>query len=188
MTGIIRGLTLRHPWAWAVRDLFKNVENRGWAAPKTMIGQYLAIHGGAVPKRSNWDTQDFDFIMELLNSGRLSQHLTENQTRIMHARVKSLINERNAVAFEKTIIPGIVSIVKLERCVKLDTLDRNDQMHSNPWAFGEWCWELSEVLRFETPIPCKGAMGLRALPPEVLEQVRVEWRKSKKLQDTGTES
>jgi hypothetical protein len=46
--GRIRALTLRQPWATAVAELGKNVENRTWRLPPG----YLWIHAGA---RSGWD-------------------------------------------------------------------------------------------------------------------------------------
>ena len=42
----IRGITLKQPWAWAIRNAGKRVENRTWAPPESMLGNYLAIHAG----------------------------------------------------------------------------------------------------------------------------------------------
>ncbi|WP_102128491.1 hypothetical protein [Deinococcus planocerae] len=39
-------LTLQQPWAAAVRDLDKCVENRAWRPPAHVLGQYIAIHAG----------------------------------------------------------------------------------------------------------------------------------------------
>lgn len=39
-------LTLRQPWATAVRDFGKRVENRSWKPPAHVMGQYIAIHAG----------------------------------------------------------------------------------------------------------------------------------------------
>lgn len=39
-------LTLRQPWATAVRDLGKRVENRSWQPPEHVVGQIIAIHAG----------------------------------------------------------------------------------------------------------------------------------------------
>jgi hypothetical protein len=43
---IIRGLTLWQPHAWCVARAGKDVENREWALPPWMRGQYVAIHAG----------------------------------------------------------------------------------------------------------------------------------------------
>ena len=48
MAGLIRGLTLRHPWAWAFLQ-GKDVENRTWR-PERMggsVGMHIALHGGS---------------------------------------------------------------------------------------------------------------------------------------------
>jgi len=39
-------LTLQQPWATALRDLDKRVENRSWPPPPHVLGQYIAIHAG----------------------------------------------------------------------------------------------------------------------------------------------
>jgi hypothetical protein len=46
----IRGLTLQRPWPWAIFHAGKPIENRTWQPPRSMIGQYLAIHAG-----QTWD-------------------------------------------------------------------------------------------------------------------------------------
>jgi len=45
----MKGLTLRHPWAFAIAHWGKRIENRTWKPPKALIGQRIAIHGGKVP-------------------------------------------------------------------------------------------------------------------------------------------
>jgi len=39
-------LTIRQPWAWAILHLGKNIENRTWKPPESLIGQRIAIHAG----------------------------------------------------------------------------------------------------------------------------------------------
>jgi hypothetical protein len=46
----LQALTEQQPWAWAISRAGKNVENRTWAPPASLIGRRLAIHGG----RSWW--------------------------------------------------------------------------------------------------------------------------------------
>lgn len=42
----MKGLTLHQPWAWAVTDLGKDVENRMWPPPAHAIRREIAIHAG----------------------------------------------------------------------------------------------------------------------------------------------
>ena len=39
-------LTLKQPWATAIRELDKRVENRTWAPPNKAVGTMIAIHAG----------------------------------------------------------------------------------------------------------------------------------------------
>lgn len=51
----IRGLTLAQPWPWAFP--YKDVENRSWAPPKSMLGEWIALHGGRLPGRKITEQQ-----------------------------------------------------------------------------------------------------------------------------------
>lgn len=42
----LMALTLRQPWATAVCDFGKRMENRTWRPPKAVLGQVIAIHAG----------------------------------------------------------------------------------------------------------------------------------------------
>jgi hypothetical protein len=46
----IRGLTLIRPWAWAVAHAGKDIENRTWEPPSSLVGGFVAIHAG-----KKWD-------------------------------------------------------------------------------------------------------------------------------------
>jgi hypothetical protein len=65
MKSEIRGLSLWRPWPWAFlngpEDRRKRIENRGWAPPKWMTGQYLALHAA-----QHWDKEAVEFIEEQL--------------------------------------------------------------------------------------------------------------------------
>jgi hypothetical protein len=45
----VKALTLHAPWAHAVAWLGKDIENRGWRPPASVIGTRIAIHAGASP-------------------------------------------------------------------------------------------------------------------------------------------
>jgi hypothetical protein len=37
----------------------------------------------------------------------------------------------------------------------------------SPWAFGPWCFLLTDALAYETPIPGRGRLGFYPVPPAV---------------------
>lgn len=48
----MRALTLHACWAWAVAHAGKDIENRVWKPPSSILGQRIAIHAGANPGAS----------------------------------------------------------------------------------------------------------------------------------------
>ncbi len=42
----------------------------------------------------------------------------------------------------------------------------------SPYAFGPWCWVVSEVIKFPNAIPCKGRQGLWNVPDEIERELR----------------
>lgn len=54
-----------------------------------------------------------------------------------------------------------------------DMISHGPMDASDPWAFGPWCWCISEVIALDEPVPCKGALGLWAVPDAVLEVARL---------------
>lgn len=46
----MQALTLHQPWAWAIAHSDKRIENRSWSPPPDLIGEYLAIHAGVIPR------------------------------------------------------------------------------------------------------------------------------------------
>ena len=48
----VRALTVRQPWAWAIAEGYKDIENRSWS-PRLEPGEDLAIHAGCAAP--DWD-------------------------------------------------------------------------------------------------------------------------------------
>ena len=46
MDQLVKTLTLKQPWAAAIAFCGKDVENRSWAPPRSMVGERIAIHAG----------------------------------------------------------------------------------------------------------------------------------------------
>lgn len=50
----MRALTLKQPWLYAIEHLGKRVENRSWAIPFNLRGQWIALHAGKANQRAEW--------------------------------------------------------------------------------------------------------------------------------------
>lgn len=160
----IRGLTLRHPWAFCVARLGKRVENRTWH-PNCQgghVGMYLAIHGGGMPRGGALEecADDAQWVCDLINAGLLKGTLSEAE------RVWLLAHSPFTVG--DFITPGIVAVARLAAVVQ-DSL--------SPWAVqGQYHWQLADVCALPEPVPHRGAQGLWSLEPAALERVRGQVR------------
>ncbi len=66
---------------------------------------------------------------------------------------------------------AIVGMAKVVGCVRVEDYEdslRPDHVDAAlPWACGPWCWQIDDVVRFARPIPCRGALGLWTVPPQI---------------------
>jgi hypothetical protein len=46
-TRAIPAITIWQPWAWAIMEAGKDIENRSWRPPHSLIGRRIAIHAAA---------------------------------------------------------------------------------------------------------------------------------------------
>lgn len=85
---VLFGLTLQQPWATAVCDLGKRVENRSWCPPAHMMGEVIAIHAG---KTFHEDGADW----LAARMGRMVRRATVPLGAIVAlARIKEVVTER----------------------------------------------------------------------------------------------
>lgn len=138
-------ITLKHPWAFAVTDLGKRIENRSWRPPTSAIKKWHGIHGGVTPKGGN-RTEALDDLKRLIDTGLAPP-----------------------VDLDEAIRPGIVGVWWLERVIAENTAE---PLLSDPWFAGPYGWVFPKVVKFAEPIPCKGGQGLWVVPPDVHELMR----------------
>lgn len=143
-------ITLNHPWAVAVADWGKMIENRSWAPPARAQGQWLAIHGGPEPSGADRDEAQADL------DGLVAAGLAP------------------WVPLAEAVRPGVVAVCRLVRCISGD--DEAEPLLDSPWYTGPFGWVLSDVVELPEPVPCPGARGLWPLPPPVLAGVRWQYR------------
>lgn len=166
----IKGLTLLHPWPYAVVNWSKDVENRRWSPERggLRVGDYLAIHGGAVPGKNTGKREEFR--MDLAAALQMAGRVSEVGARGLLALEKGLYVEGE----ERYITPGIVAVARLAGVT---------QSSPSRWAArGLYHWQLADVVTLAEPVPHKGAQGLWALDEDKLKTVRALYRAGLKAQ------
>lgn len=148
------GLTLRHPWPFAILFLGKSIENRDWSddfARNIMklddaMHQPLAIHGGKAPKRGNnraW--RDFEADVDWI------ARMAMGEPAVMRAWRAHFKGRDNRPVLEDFILPGIVGVAQISRA---------DRTGTGPWAVpGALHLHLSDVQLISQPVPHRGALG-----------------------------
>lgn len=143
MSEPMRVLTVRQPWAWAIFH-GKTVENRS----KNVFGAYrgpVAVHAG-----QGYDADAWDDIYLIDRDTYHAGHSTDNS--VMPG-----------------VILGVVELVDVHHGMSEDCDCRYD---SDNWPDIErWHGVLKNPRELATPIPYKGALGLRRLPADVEAQV-----------------
>ncbi len=153
----MKALTLKHPWAFAIANLGKRIENRTWKPPASIVGQFIAIHGGAAPyNRAR--------MRETLRDARL---ITQHIPGAAELTFQALGSDAR---LRDMITPGVVCVAKVTGYV--------ERSH-NPWFTGPYGWTLEDVFTLSTPMQCKGAQGLWELPSPIIEAIRSEWAAAK---------
>lgn len=175
----MKGLTLRHPWAFSVAYLGKPLENREWddrladlmGLPQ-LIGETIAIHGGAAPQRpksgKHWQ--------QLAPSNLWRQHCEDLQAvhQILDGDLPDAAAQFLARAGittltpEAFILPGIVAVA---------TISGTTRASRDRWAAqGQLHILLSEVIALPQPVQCSGAQGFWTLPEVIETEVRRQYR------------
>jgi len=75
------------------------------------------------------------------------------------------------VAEPARMFSHIVAVARIADCVRL--ADLPGELVGDPWAFGEWCWLLADVVPLPEPIPCGGGLGLWNLPADIASRLPV---------------
>ena len=163
----MKAITLKQPWAYAITDLGKNIENRNWLPMlyrSSSKGETLALHAGmSFDKEESWATI-------LITSGVLPP-----------SREKLITGAIVAVAE----VVGWLELTCTSHCANGNIEARYFDMHpfknytnygSNnygKWFFGRYGWILANVRKLRVPIPYKGALG-RWDVPEIIKTVIYE--------------
>jgi hypothetical protein len=120
----------------------KPVENRTWTPPKFAVGQWLAIHGGAVP------------------TGAARREAMADLTWLVENGLAPA-----GTTFSEAVRTGVVAVGRLDRVITRN--DVRDPILGSRWFSGPVGWVFSEVNELPEPVPCSGKLGLWQLPEDV---------------------
>lgn len=90
-------------------------------------------------------------------------HASSNKT-VVNDIVRSAREVLPQPPFTFSAFIGVVDV--------LDIVPLSEDLESNPWAWGTYCWRVGNARRFLEPIPAKGKLNLYALPTEFSDRVQ----------------
>lgn len=153
----MKALTLYPEWAWAIAHLGKDIENRDWMPPVSLLSRTIAIHAGAhiggddkherealealleMAERAGWEPQSFGIPVELV---RGDKYVLLDPASMVRGAIVATARLYNVVTDSKS-----------------------------PWAvFGSNHWMLEDV-RAVGPFPVRGFPKLWDVPHEILREM-----------------
>ena len=150
-----RAISIRQPWAWAITDLDKRVENR---TRKYAYRGELFLHASATLCASG----GVDYLRELLSEPETARlGAVEDLPRGAIVGVCTFVRcQETFLVNESPVIPSASG----------GSRTRPDQAR---WAeAGAWWLVLDNVRKLPEPVPCRGMLGLWPVPVDVERRVR----------------
>lgn len=137
----MKALTLWPEWAYAIRRLGKDGENRTWPLWESMIGKPIAIHAGALKVNAQAGSDRWRDLQAFYAAT---------------VRLGCPTPPSRADAIRSHIIAVVTCVTPT-------------QHSGSKWAAndGQWFWPFTSIRILPDPVPCKGAQGLWDVPAEV---------------------
>lgn len=129
----MKALTVREPWATAILDGRKRIENRTWTPSQLLVGERFAIHVGRTPDR----------------------------TAIAYA-LAGAPDDRDAGLVAGSVVLAGLHRAEIDSPDALfgPCCSTPFAFYPEPGGRTLWHWELEEPRRFVTPFPAAGQLGL----------------------------
>ena len=166
-----RALTLWPEWAWAIHNLDKRVENRGWPIP---LGEWFALHAGKNIGGRPGATACDEGLMGLVDMAERAGWdarligVDANWTAIFDKDGRTVGARGSHGDFTYAPIPTS-AIVGLFRVTRHDAPNTGDL---GGWRVFDAVANRIDYRPLTEPVPCKGAQGLWTVPPDVAALVR----------------
>jgi hypothetical protein len=137
-------LSLKQPWAWAVLNAGKTIENRVWPAPQNFIGRRVLLHASSQVRRCDFD--DWSEAIEEIAPG---------------VRVPP---------YELVPMGAIVGAVTITGCDH--PLVGPEPRMRGWWATDQFGWHLADAWALPEFVPCKGAQKFWPVPAIIEARIR----------------
>jgi hypothetical protein len=150
-------LTLWPEWNWAIDNLDKLVENRGWPLPPAMQGKRIAIHAGAYiggRKGAPATREGIEAVAEMATSAGWT--VTADG---LHALLFTKGEIVRRLTAESIVRSAITCTVVLASCTPPGPVLPDDG-----WYAGDYGFRLADKQTLPEPIHCSGAQGFWTLP------------------------
>lgn len=144
----MKALTIKQPWAWAITNGTKRVENRTWKPPFDIIGQRIAIHASARIERAEYIA---------------CRNIADDSLPPMSELPVGCI-------VGTAIVKGYVVVNDMGGVVVQTKAAQGYDHRQDMWFCGPVGWLLDDV-RKVPPLPCKGALGLWDVPAELVPYI-----------------
>lgn len=138
-------LTVWAPWASLIIAGAKPIEWRGHPAPRVFRHRRIAIHCGARPAK---DTEIQDILARI----------ADKESSLVAEIAEPILRNTHRLSYPLSSILG--TAVLGEPIPVRDWLALNAPGYdSNRIDFRKWAWPLTDIVRFDIPIPYRGAQG-----------------------------
>jgi len=142
----MKALTIWQPWASLIIAGAKPVEWRGWACPNYIRGQRIAIHAGA---RAAKPHEIADIIARI----------DDAETSLIAEIARPLLTGVHRLSWPLSSVLGTAVIGDPIPALDWVRAHAPGFLDSNRIDHSKFAWPLTEIERFEPPIPARGAQG-----------------------------
>lgn len=171
----MKALTLWRPWPRLILEHGKDIENRTWKPPVSILGKRIAIHAG-----KQVDSYGISRIMTLLKGdavayGHDMQDLCGPEQVIV-----------GTVVVLGWVRPPVAPPAKREWGVILNGhAGEIERYNSSPWLEGPYGWALFDPQPLRSPLPCKGRQGLWTVPGDIEQEIRDQMDRARGFNNEG---
>ena len=143
----LAALTIWQPWCSLIIAGAKTVEWRGWdyrQRRRDLVGKRIALHAGARPARS-------DEIADII------ERIDDDETSLVGAIAKPVLCATHRLSWPLSSVLGTAVLGIPQPALEWVRLHATREYDSDRIDQHKWAWPLTEVERFDVPIPARGA-------------------------------